>query len=158
MRLSSFTDYGLRMLMRMASHPERSFSTAELADEFELSRHHLAKIVQRLSQSGIVETRRGAGGGAVLAQAPETIRLGDIVRHLEKDNLLVSCLGPTGGTCVVDGRCSLKARLRRAQSAFYADLDRSTLADVALSPAASFHLPKAGSPPANVRANTRKPL
>ena len=46
MRLTSFTDYGLRMLMRMASAPERAFSTAELADEFGLSRNHLAKIMQ----------------------------------------------------------------------------------------------------------------
>ena len=59
MRLTSFTDYGLRMLMRMASEPERAFTTAEFAAEFVLSRNHLAKIMQRLSQGGLVETRRG---------------------------------------------------------------------------------------------------
>ena len=69
MRLTSFTDYGLRMLMRMAGAPERGFSTAELAAEFGLSRHHLTKIMQRLAGAGIVATRRGGGGGAVLAQA-----------------------------------------------------------------------------------------
>lgn len=45
MRLTSFTDYGLRMLMRMAGEPDRAFSTAELAGDFGLSRHHLAKIM-----------------------------------------------------------------------------------------------------------------
>ena len=39
MRLTSFTDYGLRALMRLASEPERGFSTAELADEFRISRN-----------------------------------------------------------------------------------------------------------------------
>ena len=66
MRLTSFTDYGLRMLMRMASAPERAFSTTDLAEEFGLSRHHLAKIMQRLAQAGIIETRRGGGGGSPL--------------------------------------------------------------------------------------------
>lgn len=66
MRLTAFTDYGLRMLMRMASAPERAFSTAELAHEFRLSRNHLAKIMLRLGRAGLIKTRRGGGGGAIL--------------------------------------------------------------------------------------------
>ena len=50
MRLTSFTDFGLRALMRMASEPDRAFSTADLAEEFALSRHHLTKIIAALSQ------------------------------------------------------------------------------------------------------------
>ena len=61
MRLTSFTDYGLRMLMRMASAPERAFSTAELPAEFSLSRNHLSKIMQRPAQGGVVSSRRGGG-------------------------------------------------------------------------------------------------
>jgi len=86
MRLTSFTDYGLRMLMRMASDPGRPFSTAELAGEFGLKRNHLAKIMQRLAHVGLLETRRGGGGGALLARAPESIRLGDIVERLRCEN------------------------------------------------------------------------
>lgn len=134
MRLTSFTDYGLRMLMRMASDPERSFSSAELAGEFGLKRNHLAKIMQRLAHVGLIETRRGEGGGAVLARAPDTIRLGDIVRHLEDAQALVECLAPGGGACSLDGRCRLKAKLHRAERAFLDELNESTLADIALSP------------------------
>lgn len=132
MRLTSFTDYGLRMLMRMASEPGRAFSTAELADEFHLSRNHLIKIVQRLARRGIVETRRGGGGGAVLARSPAEVRLGDVVQLLEQGQALVECFGAGGGDCTLDGCCRLKARLRSADAAFLADLNRSTLADVAL--------------------------
>lgn len=132
MRLTTFTDYGLRMLMRMASAPERAFSTAELADEFGLSRHHLTKIMQRLARAGIVSTRRGGGGGAVLTKAARDVRLGDVVRLLEQGQALVECLGPGGGDCSIDGCCRLKARLRSAEAAFLTDLDRSTLADIAL--------------------------
>jgi Rrf2 family transcriptional regulator, nitric oxide-sensitive transcriptional repressor len=134
MRLTSFTDFGLRMLMRMASAPERAFSTAELAEEFGLSRNHLAKIMQRLAQIGVVETRRGGGGGAVLARPPDRILLGVVVRSLEQGQPLVECLAADGGACALDGRCRLKARLRSAEAAFLAELDRSTLADIALSP------------------------
>jgi Rrf2 family nitric oxide-sensitive transcriptional repressor len=132
MRLTSFTDYGLRMLMRMASAPGRAYSTAELAEEFGLSRNHLSKIMQRLSRGGIVETRRGGGGGAMLARLPHAIRLGDVVRLLEEDQPIVECFQTRTNTCSLDGRCRLKARLRAAETAFLAHLNQATLADVAL--------------------------
>lgn len=132
MRLTSFTDYGLRMLMRMASEPEKAFSTAELADEFGLSRHHLTKIMQRLAQGGIVATRRGGSGGAMLARNPQEVSMGSVVRLLEDGQPLVECFAANGGDCTITGCCRLKARLRSAEAAFLADLDRSTLADIAL--------------------------
>ncbi len=137
MRLTSFTDYGLRMLMRMASAPERAFSTAELAEEFGLSRNHLSKIMQRLAGAGLIATRRGGGGGAVLARPAAEIRLGKVVRLLEEGHPLVECLRADGGACSLDGRCRLKGRLRSAEAAFLAELDRSTLADIALPPVAA---------------------
>ncbi len=137
MRLTSFTDYGFRTLMHLAGEPGRAFSTAELADEFGLSRNHLAKITQKLAASGIVETRRGGGGGAVLAQPADQIRLGAVVRLLEEGQPLVECLSVDGSACTIDGQCRLKARLRAAEAAFLADLDRSTLADIALAPASA---------------------
>lgn len=132
MRLTSFTDYGLRMLMRMASAPDRAFSTAELAEEFALSRNHLTKIMQQLARGGIVETRRGGGGGAVLCREASTIRLGDIVRLLEDGQALVECFGTGGSDCSIEGCCRLKARLRRAEARFIEDLNQSTLADIGL--------------------------
>lgn len=132
MRLTSFTDYGLRMLMRMASAPDRAFSTAEMAEEFGLSRNHLAKIMQRLGRGGLVETRRGSGGGAVLARPASEIKLGTIVSLLEEGQSLVECFGADGGACSLNGRCGLKARLYSAEVAFLDDLNRSSLADIAL--------------------------
>jgi len=138
MRLTAFTDYGLRMLMRMASEPSRAFSTAELAQEFHLSRNHLSKIMQCLAQAGMVATRRGGGGGATLARLPQEIRLGDVVRLLEEGQALVECFAADGGNCTITGCCRLKARLRAAEAVFLAHLDRSTLADIALpTPAAA---------------------
>lgn len=134
MRLTSFTDFGLRALMRMASDPDRAFSTADLAEEFALSRHHLTKIMAALAQAGIVSTRRGGGGGAMLARPAGRIGLGEVVRVLEAGQPLVECFAASGGDCTITGCCRLKSRLRSAEAAFLAELDRSTLADMALPP------------------------
>jgi Rrf2 family nitric oxide-sensitive transcriptional repressor len=136
MRLTSFTDFGLRMLMRMAGDPSRAFTSAELAADLGLSRNHLSKIIQHLARAGLIDTRRGGGGGAVLARPAAQIRLGQIIRLLEDGQPLVECFGADGGACSIVARCRLKARLRSAEAAFLADLDRSTLADIALSPLA----------------------
>jgi len=132
MRLTTFTDYGLRMLMRMASDPDRAFSTADLAEEFGLSRNHLSKIMQQLARAGIVETRRGGGGGARLARPASELPLGQIVSVLEADQAIVECFSPGKTRCTINAQCRLKARLKSAENAFIADLDRSTLADIAL--------------------------
>lgn len=131
MRLTSFTDYGLRALMRLASAPERDFSTAELAEEFGVSRHHLAKIMTVLAQAGVVVTRRGGGGGASLAQPATDIRLGEIVRLLERGQSLVECFSESGA-CPLLPQCRLKGFLAGAEQAFLAALDGHSLADCAL--------------------------
>ncbi len=132
MRLTSFTDYGLRALMRIASDPARGFSSAELADEFDISRHHLTKIIQRLSQAGVVTTRRGCGGGATLAKPANKIsawRRRALARGRPGARRL---LHAGGGICTIKSCCRLKSRLRAAEHSFIESLNTSTLADVAL--------------------------
>lgn len=134
MRLTSFTDYGLRVLMRMAGDPSRAFTAAELATEFRVSRNHLAKVISALAAAGVLKTRRGGGGGAVLARAPAEIRLGDVVQRLEADQAMVECFA-AGNACILTPDCRLKARLAHAETAFIADLNRGTLADCIYRPA-----------------------
>lgn len=134
MRLTSFTDYGLRALMRMAGTPDRAFTAADLATEFNVSRNHLAKVISALAAAGLLETRRGGGGGAMLARAPEDIRLGDVVAVLEADQALVECFAVGASACTLTPHCRLKARLARAEAAFVGDLNRSSLADCVYRP------------------------
>lgn len=131
MRLTTFTDFGLRALMRLAGEPERSFSTHEIADEFAISRHHLTKVVRDLADGGFVMTQRGAGGGFRLARSPQSITLGEVVRALEQRHALVECFRGDGGQCVLKPRCRLKARLAAAREAFMRELDATTLAECA---------------------------
>lgn len=69
MHLSLQTDYGLRVLMLLAS-TDRQMSVDEIARSYGISRNHLAKVAQRLQSSGYVETSRGRGGDCVLLFLP----------------------------------------------------------------------------------------
>jgi Rrf2 family nitric oxide-sensitive transcriptional repressor len=131
MRLTSFTDYGLRALMRLAGEPERSFTTDEIAREFHISRNHLIKIVGTLAEAGIVSTQRGAGGGFRLSRAANRVSIGEIVRVLEAEQPLVECFRSDGGECVLTPACRLKKKLATARNAFLRELDRTTLAECA---------------------------
>lgn len=134
MRLTSFTDFGLRALMRIASAPGRAFSTFEIAEEFGISRHHLTKVMATLANASLILTKRGSGGGAMLARPANEIGLGGVVRLLEADQALVECFRADGGACVITPDCRLRHALAGANEAFLAHLDGLTLADCALAP------------------------
>jgi len=137
MRLTSFTDFGLRTLMRLAGDPDASFTTDQIAREFEISRHHLTKIVRALANAGYIATQRGAAGGFRLARPAAAITLGELVRTLEAGSPVVECFRRDGGACVLTPRCRLKARLAAAREAFHRELDGTTLQDCAYAPPAS---------------------
>lgn len=129
MQLTVFTDYGLRSLMFLAANAPRTCSVREIADHYGISRNHLVKVVHRLAQLGHIASTKGKGGGIKLAQAPETLKLGDLVRQLEPSMSLVECFDQDTNTCRVVSSCRLKHYLADANKAFLASLDKHTLAD-----------------------------
>lgn len=131
MRLTAYTDFALRALMRLAGEPERSFTTEQIATEFAISRNHLTKVVRALANAGYLQTRRGAGGGFRLARPAQSITLGEVVRALEQRHALVECFRDDGGNCVLTPHCLLKRRLAAAQEMFLKELDATTLAECA---------------------------
>jgi len=130
-RLTAFTDFGLRALMRLAGSPERGFTVPEIAEEFAISRDHLMKAVRELARHGFITTQRGAAGGIRLARPASEIRLGSVVRVLEARHALVECFAEEGCACRLLPRCLLKRRLSAAREAFLDELNRSTLEDCA---------------------------
>ena len=131
MRLTTFTDYGLRMLMRLAGAQDRLFTTDEIATELQISRNHLTKVVRDLSRAGYVRTQRVAGGGLRLQKPPQSVSLGEVVRLLERRHAIVECFRTDGGQCTLTPRCRLKSRLAAAREAFLQELDATTLAECA---------------------------
>lgn len=133
MRLTKATDVALRIAMRLAVLDEESApTTREVADAVVVPYSHAAKVVTRLQRLGVVETRRGRGGGLVLTQAGRTGSLGRLVRDLEGVGDVVGC--EEDPPCPLRGACRLREALRTAQEAFYATLDPIAIEDLAAAP------------------------
>jgi Rrf2 family transcriptional regulator, nitric oxide-sensitive transcriptional repressor len=132
MRLTTFTDFGLRTLMRLAGGMDTVFTTEQLAAELKISRNHLTKVVQELARAGYVQTYKGAKGGFRLAKKPDSITLGEVVRFMEQRYAIVECFRSDGGSCTLTQRCRLKAKLAAAREAFLKELDTTTLAKCAI--------------------------
>ena len=129
MRLSRFSDYSLRVLM-FAALKNESFQIDEVTEAYQLSRHHVAKIVHQLAGLGYLETRRGRGGGTSLAHDPVEISLGKLLRQTERQSPLVECFDPGTNTCNISSCCKLKGILARAEEAFFRSLDEQSLRDL----------------------------
>ncbi|WP_021022962.1 nitric oxide-sensing transcriptional repressor NsrR [Salinivibrio costicola] len=124
MQLTSFTDYGLRTLIFLASLPEGELTNiTEVTRLFGVSRNHMVKVINRLGQLGYIQTVRGKNGGIRLLQAPTAITVGQVVRDLEPLEL-VNC---SVEFCHITPACRLKDRLAKAKQAFLNELDTCTI-------------------------------
>jgi Rrf2 family transcriptional regulator, nitric oxide-sensitive transcriptional repressor len=128
--LTLHADYGLRVLIYLATHPERRVSTTEIGQAYGISRHHLVRVAQSLRDAGLVDLSVGRRGGISLARLASEIRIGSVIRALEPDLRLVECFDRETNTCTIARSCGLIGPLRRAAEAFLSSLDESTLADV----------------------------
>jgi Rrf2 family nitric oxide-sensitive transcriptional repressor len=124
-RLKSYTDYALRVLMHLAARPDRLASIGEIARTYRISHNHLMKVVHDLRKEGFLDAVRGRSGGIRLARPATEISVGDVVRHTEGGFDLVDC-----ESCVIARACSLTAALHEARRAFMTVLDGYSLADL----------------------------
>lgn len=131
MRLTTFSDYALRVLMYAAAAGDRLITIEETAKTYNVSRAHLMKVVNILTRTGYIRGVRGRSGGFTLAKPAEAINLGGLVRATEPDFSLVECFA-RGNRCIVTKRCQLPEVLNEALNAFIGTLDRYTLADIVL--------------------------
>ena len=133
MRMTTFTDYSLRVLLYVATAPGGRANIAEIAGKYGVSEHHLVKVVHILGKEGLLLNTRGRGGGLRLARAARDINVGQVVRVTEGPAMLAECFG-ADGQCAITGACRLAGVLREAHDAFYEVLDGFTLADLVLRP------------------------
>lgn len=147
MRLLRSTDLALRVLMRLAVAGERadgdSPTTRGVADDMQVPYTHAAKVVAELQRMGLLEARRGRGGGLGLTEEGRTASVGAVVRAFEGGvGDVVDCEGSV--PCPLVSGCRLRGALRQAQEAFYAALDPLTVADVVAAPTGPLLLGIAG--------------
>jgi len=130
MRISMKTDYGLIALKHIASHGNGHLINAkEIAQRFNLPPNLLAKILQSLSSSGIIEAQKGSGGGYRMARKPQEVTLTEVFESIEGPVHMVLCTR-TAGCCSVEDLCTVKNGLVNLERKFAEFFDSVTLADV----------------------------
>ncbi len=127
MQLSRFTDYAMRVLIYAALYPERLITLAEVSEFYSVSFEHLRKVVHQLSTKGYLTTFRGKNGGVRLARDASEINIAALIADMEGKGPLIDCVGLS---CKVLPVCALPAALKKAQQAFYDELQQYTLADM----------------------------
>lgn len=128
MRLSLQTDYALRTLMFLASRNKRA-TIADVAEFFQISAPHVAKVVNQLSRFGFIRSIRGIGGGIELGRTAKDITVGEVVAAFEGNLHLLECVG-TDDVCVIQSYCKLRNVLTKAEKLQTDYLNSIRLSDV----------------------------
>jgi len=130
MQLTRHTDYALRVLMYLGEQPDKLSSVSEIAAYYSISRNHLVKVVQGLTEAGYVKTTRGKHGGMRLAYDAKDISVGSVVRKMENHFNIVECFEFKSIGCCIENSCGLKGVIHRATDKFLKELDETSLLDV----------------------------
>ena len=130
MRMSMKTDYGLIALKHISSESDgRLINAREISTQFKLPPNLLAKILQSLSQSGIIEAQKGSGGGYRMARDPCSVTLTEIFESIEGPVHMVVCTSEDG-CCSIEDRCTIKTGLTNLEQRFTEFFNTVTLADM----------------------------
>ncbi|MFW0787979.1 Rrf2 family transcriptional regulator [Gordonia sp. CPCC 206044] len=165
MQLTRFTDIGLRVVMRLAVAGESPsattpmtatpLTTRALANELAVPYTHVAKVVGRLSEMGVVHARRGRSGGLAITELGRDAQVGWLARSLEGEDEVIDCEGPQ--PCPLRHACRLRGALARARNAFFASLDDETVADLVREPTAGVLLSLTARPESLPDNDSRSP-
>jgi len=129
MNLPQTTEYALRALAHIAIQPEGTLVRAEsVAEETSVPLHYLHKVLRRLAAGGILEAKKGPGGGFSLARAPEKIRFLDVLEALDSPMPETCAFG--WGKCDARNPCPLHGAYTEFKESMYHWASHTTLADV----------------------------
>lgn len=133
MRVSTRGDYASRALLSLAlDGVDTPVSVRDIAARTGLPQPYLEQILLALKGAGLVRSKRGVGGGYVLARSPDDITLGDIVSAVDGPITLGDFGEPhTGGACDHEGQCVLLAVWADVAEHMRRHLDGLHLADLA---------------------------
>ncbi len=135
MRLTTYTDYSLRVLIYLGLQEHRLATIGEISESYGISANHLMKVIHNLGKLGYIDTIRGRAGGIRLAGKPKEINLGQVVRQVEPDFAIVDCFDQQPHSeCIISPACRLQLVFGKAFQSFLDVLDKHTLADLVQNP------------------------
>ena len=134
MRISTRGDYACRALLSLALHRSEGGPTSvrDIAERTALPQPYLEQILLALKGAGLVRSKRGVGGGYVLAREPEEIVLSDIVSAVDGPITVGDFGAPhQDGSCDHEGQCVLLEIWNQAGAHMREHLDGYSLASIA---------------------------
>ena len=137
LKLSKKADYGLMALQHIASNQygdvahARVVNTKEIAEEYHIPVELLAKVLQTLSKSGIIESHNGPKGGYLLGKNPREITIAQVLESLEGPLGIMDCSHEKDGdACMQREHCNIRTPLLKIQNSIYQLLNNMTLQDM----------------------------
>jgi Rrf2 family protein len=124
--LNRDTDYAVRALLRIAAEPGARLSVSELSRQLGIPHPFLRKIFQTLQKAGVLLSRKGKGGGFVLAAAPKDIFLARVMEVFQGPLELSHCLYGDG-LCADIKTCPLRRRILALEKAIIEDIQSITI-------------------------------
>jgi Rrf2 family protein len=134
--LSQKAKYALKALLILSRCPPgKPVQVTELSEQGNIPRKFLELIMLELKKHGIVHSQRGKHGGYLLAQPPEKVMFGHVVRAMDGPLAPIPCASLTGyrrcADCRNEKTCSVRIVMRRVRDAAAEILDGTSLADMA---------------------------
>ena len=130
MTLSTKTRYGTRILIELALQADQGpIQVSNIASKQKIPVKYLEQILRTLKQAGIVKSVRGPKGGHMLANNPDGIYLGQIVRLFEGQTDLVACVS-SPEQCEMSADCLVRSAWYDATAVLYEKLDGISIADL----------------------------
>jgi Rrf2 family protein len=133
LKLTKKADYGLIALRHLASAPGGMANTKDIADAYHLPVPLLAKVLQKLTKAGVLQSVAGTNGGYRLARDPQRINALEVVRAIDGPVILTHCF-TEHGVCDQSESCTVREPLRRVHEAILELLNKFTITDLAESP------------------------
>ena len=128
MRLSLRGEYAVRALLVLGLNYEQPVVRIQtISDQQNIPKRFLEQILNDLKSAGIVQSKRGVGGGYRLARRPEQITLASVVRHIEGALAPVSCVSEKfyeKCSCPDETHCGLRMLMLDVRNAITSILDR----------------------------------
>jgi Rrf2 family protein len=129
--LSQSGIHAIRAMVTLAALPESEYQgVAEIARITGSPRNYLGKLLLQLSRHGLVESRKGLGGGFRLSQSPDEIRLFDVMAAIEDVGRWTECAF-ANAACSDVNPCMVHARWSRVREAFLGFLRNTTITELA---------------------------
>ena len=130
LRITKQADYGIVLLTRMASDPDRLYTANEMAAEAGLPHPIVSKVLKLLVRGGVLSSHRGVKGGYSLNRSAEEITVFDIVTVLEGPIAITECIDDSPSECSQEPHCPVRGNWQRINRAIQLALEEITLADM----------------------------